>query len=64
MGTHPELDTFALDDGSYRNSKFNFRESRTLCIGLAVAALDDGERAFVLETDRQGHDLELVGVPA
>ena len=26
----------------------------TLCIGLAVAALEDGERAFVLETDRQG----------
>jgi chromosome partitioning protein len=26
----------------------------TLCIGLAVAALKDGERVFVLETDRQG----------
>jgi chromosome partitioning protein len=26
----------------------------TLCIGLAVAALEHGERAFVLETDRQG----------
>ncbi len=26
----------------------------TLCIGLAVAALEDGERVFVLETDRQG----------
>lgn len=26
----------------------------TVCIGLAVAALEDGERAVVLETDRQG----------
>src|SRR5262245_36824988 len=26
----------------------------TLCIGLAVAAMEDGERVFMLETDRQG----------
>jgi chromosome partitioning protein len=26
----------------------------TLCIGLAVAAIKDGERVFMLETDRQG----------
>src|SRR5215472_72750 len=26
----------------------------TLCIGLAVAAMEDGERVFILETDRQG----------
>ena len=26
----------------------------TLCIGLAVAAMEDGERVFLLETDRQG----------
>lgn len=26
----------------------------TLCIGLAVAALEDSERVFILETDRQG----------
>src|SRR5262245_61928686 len=26
----------------------------TLCIGLAVAAKEDGERVFILETDRQG----------
>src|SRR3974377_976658 len=26
----------------------------TLCIGLAVAAMEDGERGFMLETDRQG----------
>jgi len=26
----------------------------TLCIGLAVAAINDGERVFMLETDRQG----------
>jgi chromosome partitioning protein len=26
----------------------------TLCIGLAVAAIEDGERVFMLETDRQG----------
>jgi chromosome partitioning protein len=29
----------------------------TLCIGLAVAAMEDGERVVMLETDR--HDLEL-----
>jgi chromosome partitioning protein len=26
----------------------------TLCVGLAVAAMEDGERVFILETDRQG----------
>ena len=26
----------------------------TLCIGLAVAAVEDGERVSMLETDRQG----------
>ena len=26
----------------------------TLCIGLAVAAIEDGERVLMLETDRQG----------
>jgi hypothetical protein len=26
----------------------------TLCIGLAVAAVEDGERVFMVETDRQG----------
>ena len=30
----------------------------TLCIGLAVAAIEDGERVLMLET-APGHDLKL-----